>query len=111
MSNPYCSKKAEVCENEDDKYDDDEDAEDDDMSELHEEEFYYQEISMSHMSSPPTMSHRDMARPPHEDPEYQKQLRLEAAPITAPNCTENLVSNVRDRNNTYAVSSSPVSVQ
>lgn len=24
--------------------------------------------------SPPTLSHRDMARPPHEDPEYQRQI-------------------------------------
>lgn len=23
--------------------------------------------------SPPTLSHRDMARPPHEDPEYQRK--------------------------------------
>lgn len=44
----------------------------------HEEEFYYQEVAVDYMSSPPTMSHRDMARPPHEDPEYQKQLRLES---------------------------------
>lgn len=25
-------------------------------------------------SPPPTLSHRDMARPPHEDPDYQRQL-------------------------------------
>ena len=43
-----------------------------------EEEFYYRELDMNRMSSLPTMSHRDMARPPHEDPEYQKQLVLEA---------------------------------
>ncbi|KAK0159744.1 hypothetical protein PV327_010824 [Microctonus hyperodae] len=54
------------------------DDDDCDMSD-HEEEFYYQEIAVNHMSSPPTMSHRDMARPPHEDPEYQKQLRLESS--------------------------------
>ncbi|XP_076386597.1 glucose transporter 4 enhancer factor isoform X4 [Megachile rotundata] len=54
------------------------DNEDDDDISDHEEEFYYQEVAVDHMSSPPTMSHRDMARPPHEDPEYQKQLRLEA---------------------------------
>ncbi|CAG5078776.1 Similar to znf395: Zinc finger protein 395 (Xenopus laevis) [Cotesia congregata] len=54
----------------------DDDDEDEALSD-HEEEFYYQEIAVNHMSSPPTMSHRDMARPPHEDPEYQKQLRLE----------------------------------
>ncbi|GLV41426.1 Glucose transporter 4 enhancer factor [Carabus blaptoides fortunei] len=41
----------------------------------HEEEFYYTEVEMGqHTSSPPTMSHRDMARPPHEDPEYQRQI-------------------------------------
>ncbi|XP_052120306.1 zinc finger protein 395 isoform X2 [Frankliniella occidentalis] len=45
-----------------------------DMSD-HEEEFYYTEVELGlHTSSPPTLSHRDMARPPHEDPEYQKQL-------------------------------------
>ncbi|XP_006566851.1 zinc finger protein 395 isoform X2 [Apis mellifera] len=55
--------------------------EDDDISD-HEEEFYYQEVAVDHMSSPPTMSHRDMARPPHEDPEYQKQLRLETTSAT-----------------------------
>jgi len=26
------------------------------------------------LASEPTLSHRDMARPPHEDPEYQKQI-------------------------------------
>nr|XP_027206951.1 SLC2A4 regulator-like [Penaeus vannamei] len=30
-----------------------------------------------HVSSPPTLSHMDMARPPHEDPEYRRQ----AAPM------------------------------
>ena len=33
----------------------------------HEEEFYYTEVELGlHTSSPPTLSHRDMARPPHE---------------------------------------------
>lgn len=45
------------------------------------------------IASPPTLSHRDMARPPHEDPEYQRQLHSAAAlrhnhqvagPITIP---------------------------
>lgn len=44
----------------------------------HEEEFYYTEIEDEGESpsppSPPTLSHRDMARPPHEDPEYQRQI-------------------------------------
>lgn len=47
----------------------------------HEEEFYYTEVedddqdeSSPSPPSPPTLSHRDMARPPHEDPEYQRQL-------------------------------------
>ncbi|XP_071449259.1 zinc finger protein 704-like [Hetaerina americana] len=31
------------------------------------------------IASPPTLSHRDMARPPHEDPEYQRQLHSAAA--------------------------------
>lgn len=39
-----------------------------------EEEFYFTEIEVKNDSPPPTMSHRDMARPPHEDPEYQRQL-------------------------------------
>ncbi|KAF2351485.1 hypothetical protein FHG87_017760 [Trinorchestia longiramus] len=30
--------------------------------------------SYSQVSSPPTLSHMDMARPPHEDPEYRRQL-------------------------------------
>ncbi|KAI9565804.1 hypothetical protein GHT06_009599 [Daphnia sinensis] len=34
-------------------------------------------------SSPPTMSHMDMARPPHEDPEYQRAL-MKARPIAIP---------------------------
>ncbi|KAL1140330.1 hypothetical protein AAG570_000262 [Ranatra chinensis] len=42
----------------------------------HEEEFYYTEVEFSMTSPPPTLSHRDMARPPHEDPEYQKSLGL-----------------------------------
>lgn len=43
-----------------------------------EEEFYYTEIEDESGTpsppSPPTLSHRDMARPPHEDPEYQRQI-------------------------------------
>ncbi|KAL5273854.1 ZNF395 family protein [Megaselia abdita] len=51
-----------------------------------EEEFYYTEIedcdedddeTLANSKAPsppsPTLSHRDMARPPHEDPEYQRQ--------------------------------------
>ncbi|KAG7208810.1 hypothetical protein KM043_015002 [Ampulex compressa] len=82
-----------------------ENEEDDDMSD-HEEEFYYQEVAVDHMSSPPTMSHRDMARPPHEDPEYQKQLRLETTPATN-NCTENIVVGVRERSTAFTISPSP----
>ncbi|XP_018045858.1 PREDICTED: zinc finger protein 704 [Atta colombica] len=77
------------------------DSEDD-----HEEEFYYQEVAVDHMSSPPTMSHRDMARPPHEDPEYQKQLRLEATPV-ASNFIENGMVGVREPSNTFTISQSP----
>lgn len=77
----------------------------DDMS-VHEEEFYYQEVAMDHMSSPPTMSHRDMARPPHEDPEYQKQLRLEATPA-ASNYIENVMVGVREPSNAFTISQSP----
>ncbi|XP_065075189.1 zinc finger protein 395 isoform X2 [Ochlerotatus camptorhynchus] len=47
-----------------------------------EEDFFFTEIedesdsghSAPHPPSPPTLSHRDMARPPHEDPEYQRQI-------------------------------------
>uniref|UniRef100_A0A336MCZ1 CSON013853 protein n=1 Tax=Culicoides sonorensis TaxID=179676 RepID=A0A336MCZ1_CULSO len=42
-----------------------------------EEDFYIQELdeeSAPSPPSPPTLSHRDMARPPHEDPEYQRQI-------------------------------------
>uniref|UniRef100_T1JA62 DUF4772 domain-containing protein n=1 Tax=Strigamia maritima TaxID=126957 RepID=T1JA62_STRMM len=52
----------------------------------HEEEFYYTEVEVSgdmviesfdglHTSSPPTLSHMDMARPPYEDPEYQRLIQ------------------------------------
>ncbi|XP_034949859.1 zinc finger protein 395 isoform X2 [Chelonus insularis] len=80
-------KKSKTCDKDDDF----------DMSD-HEEEFYYQEVAINHMSSPPTMSHRDMARPPHEDPEYQKQLRLEANPIPT-TTTINNHNNSNDNNN------------
>lgn len=82
--------------------------EDDSMSD-HEEEFYYQEVTMDHVSSPPTMSHRDMARPPHEDPEYQKQIRLEAAPVIH-NYQESASGNVKERggSNAFNISPSPV---
>jgi hypothetical protein len=91
----YSPKKSKEC-----------DSEEDDMS-VHEEEFYYQEVAVDHMSSPPTMSHRDMARPPHEDPEYQKQLRLEATPATS-NYIENVMVGVREPS-TFTISQSPVS--
>ncbi|XP_011642704.1 zinc finger protein 704-like isoform X2 [Pogonomyrmex barbatus] len=81
------------------------DSEEDDMS-VHEEEFYYQEVAADHMSSPPTMSHRDMARPPHEDPEYQKQLRLETTPAPS-NYIENVMVGVREPSNAFTISQSP----
>ncbi|KAG7304476.1 hypothetical protein JYU34_011420, partial [Plutella xylostella] len=40
----------------------------------HEEEFYYTEREMVTPAAAPTLSHRDMCRPPHEDPDYQRQL-------------------------------------
>lgn len=45
----------------------------------HEEDFYYTEIEdddddIKPSPTSPTLSHRDMARPPHEDPEYQRQI-------------------------------------
>ncbi|KAF7417599.1 hypothetical protein HZH68_000252 [Vespula germanica] len=92
-------KKSKVYENEDD----------DDISD-HEEEFYYQEVAVDHMSSPPTMSHRDMARPPHEDPEYQKQLRLEAVPVNPSNTESNgatAMPCVKERNNAFTILQSP----
>lgn len=39
-----------------------------------EEEFYYTEVELALTSPPPTLSHRDMARPFHEDPDYQRLL-------------------------------------
>ncbi|VEN44627.1 unnamed protein product [Callosobruchus maculatus] len=39
-----------------------------------EEEFYYTEVELGLTSPPPTLSHRDMARPFHEDPDYQRLL-------------------------------------
>lgn len=52
----------------------------------HEEEFYYTEVEVGLTSPLPTLSHRDMARPAHEDPEYQKALSLGnmAGPISIP---------------------------
>lgn len=55
---------------------------DEDLSDsVPDEAFYYTEIepdaepkTSPNPPSPPTLSHRDMARPPHEDPEYQRQL-------------------------------------
>jgi hypothetical protein len=35
-----------------------------------EEEFYYTEVEVGVTSPPPTLSHRDMARPPHEGKIY-----------------------------------------
>ncbi|XP_034127871.1 histone acetyltransferase KAT6A isoform X1 [Drosophila guanche] len=47
----------------------------------HEEDFYYTDddgddelVKKPSLASEPTLSHRDMARPPHEDPEYQKLI-------------------------------------
>ncbi|KAI5713966.1 hypothetical protein M8J76_008747 [Diaphorina citri] len=49
----------------------------------HEEEFYYTEVEFDLSSSPPTMSHMDMCRPPREDPEYQKNLSKPGLVATA----------------------------
>lgn len=69
----------------DENLDEDDDF-DDDLSDdtVPDEAFYYTEIEAEieaesnikspNPPSPPTLSHRDMARPPHEDPEYQRQL-------------------------------------
>ncbi|XP_044250007.1 zinc finger protein 704 isoform X2 [Drosophila takahashii] len=51
-----------------------------DDNEDNEEDFYYTDVDdddeqvKPSLASEPTLSHRDMARPPHEDPEYQKQI-------------------------------------
>lgn len=67
----------------------------------HEEEFYYTEMEVESTPSPymqgtiysssvPTLSHLDMARPAHEDPEYKKQTQtfgpnfVQASPISIP---------------------------
>ncbi|XP_022179216.1 zinc finger protein 395 isoform X1 [Myzus persicae] len=71
----------------------------------HEEEFYYTEVELGAASSPPTLSHRDMARPPHEGkgcapnkmiiiyPEYQKTLIIprpgSACPMNIPSTSGN----------------------
>lgn len=71
----------------DEDFDDDDDY-DDNLSDdtVPDEAFYYTEIEAEIETDiepntkspnpplPPTLSHRDMARPPHEDPEYQRQL-------------------------------------
>lgn len=44
------------------------------MCEDAEEEFYYTEVELGLTSPPPTLSHRDMARPFHEDPDYQRLI-------------------------------------
>lgn len=53
---------------------------------LPEEDFFYEEFDEDEIEGTaradkenkpqpsPTLSHRDMARPPHEDPEYQRQI-------------------------------------
>ncbi|CAH1280498.1 unnamed protein product [Diabrotica balteata] len=46
----------------------------DQVCEDSEEEFYYTEVELGLTSPPPTLSHRDMARPFHEDPDYQRFL-------------------------------------
>ena len=65
----------------------------DELPSDHEEEFYYTECDVAlqsvveslsddtglYASSPPTLSHMDMARPPHEDPQYQRELAMRAA--------------------------------
>ena len=60
---------------------------------------------MDIVSSPPTMSHRDMARPPHEDPEYLKQFGREVLPASI--YAENALRG--DRPNPFSISPSPVS--
>ncbi|XP_025832031.1 zinc finger protein 704-like [Agrilus planipennis] len=64
-----------------------------------EEEFYYTEteVEVTPTSSTPTMLHRDMARPPHEDPEYQRQVvgsfrqSLYSGPINIPQSPHKLL--------------------
>ncbi|KAF4519670.1 hypothetical protein B566_EDAN016771 [Ephemera danica] len=58
-----------------------------DSSSDHEEEFYYTEIEVEAANvaaSSPTLSHQDMARPPHEDPEYQRQLLQQSGSYKSP---------------------------
>lgn len=69
----------------DEDFDDDDDLDNLSDDAVPDEAFYYTEIEREieidapntkspNPPSPPTLSHRDMARPPHEDPEYQRQL-------------------------------------
>lgn len=79
----YSSQKSRV--NVDEDFDDDDDLDNLSDDAVPDEAFYYTEIEREieidapntkspNPPSPPTLSHRDMARPPHEDPEYQRQL-------------------------------------
>lgn len=70
----------------DENFDDDDEEYENLSDTVPDEAFYYNEFEAEietdiepntkspNPPSPPTLSHRDMARPPHEDPEYQRQL-------------------------------------
>ncbi|RZF35692.1 hypothetical protein LSTR_LSTR010013 [Laodelphax striatellus] len=85
-----------------DRRGDDEGCMDDD----HEEEFYYTEVELGLTSSPPTLSHRDMARPPHEDPEYQRSLQM-AASAPHPTTTQPPPSSLSALHHTKPISVPP----
>lgn len=74
-----------------------------------EEDFYYNELEVGKTSPAPTLSHRDMARPPHEDPEYQRQLvgnyRQQRLAINNNNTSNNIISyNHQNINNSGPIS-------
>ncbi|XP_071038867.1 zinc finger protein 395 isoform X2 [Parasteatoda tepidariorum] len=80
----------------------------------HEEEFYYTEMEVESTPSPylngssiysssvPTLSHLDMARPAHEDPEYRKHTQVispsftQASPISIPQLQKSAVWNLHE---------------
>lgn len=60
---------------------------------------------------PPTLSHSDMARPPHEDPEYQRKIvgTMRQGLLMSSSSTNNVVVNNTIIHNYAWSQSSPVS--
>ncbi|XP_076343450.1 uncharacterized protein LOC143243691 isoform X2 [Tachypleus tridentatus] len=100
-----------------------------DLSDDHEEEFYYTEIEVDekptppraspeillsspelaniYTSSAPTLSHLDMVKPPHENPEYrepQKERDQSQTSLTNPDTISNFQPILHWQPHAYAVS-------